>query len=87
MAFHTNEFDQVEGQWEELIQHANQFAGRRVRVTVLADERSPTNSLQAALHRWLAEGEELDVASAGATKTDPFGEGLAEKFRKQGLVL
>ena len=28
---------QLEGQWEEVARHADQFRGRRVRVTVLAD--------------------------------------------------
>jgi hypothetical protein len=87
MAVHSNKLEQVEGQWEELIQHPDQFAGRRVRVTVLSDERSSPPSLLNEVHRWLAEGERLDVTRAAPAKADAFGDALAEKFRKQGLVL
>jgi hypothetical protein len=87
MAVHSNKLEQVEGQWEELIQHPDQFAGRRVRVTVISDERSSPPCLLNEVRRWLAEGERLDVTRATPPKTDAFGDLLIEKFRKQGLVL
>lgn len=87
MAVHSNELEQVEGQWEELIQHSDQFAGRRVRVTVLSDEKSASLSLTNEVRRWLAEGERLDVTRPNVAKADPFNDVLAAKFRKQGLVL
>jgi len=87
MALNSNRLHQVEGQWEELIQHPDQFAGRRVRVTVLSDEQSSRPPLLNEVRLWLAEGERLDIPRRGPAKPDAFGDALIEKFRKQGLVL
>jgi hypothetical protein len=86
MAGNPNQLNQVEGQWEELIRHPDQFAGRRVRVTVLSDERIAASSLLTEIRRWLAEGEALEVGSSSKPRSSAFGDGLVEKFRKQGLV-
>lgn len=87
MASNTNQLIQVEGPWEELIQYSDQFAGRRVRVTVLSDEKNAAPSLLNEIHGWLAEGDTLEVSRAKPAKADAFGNALIEKFRKQGLVL
>jgi hypothetical protein len=86
MALNTNQVRQVEGQWEELIRHPDQFAGKRVRVTVISDESIAAPSLMHEIQRWLAEGNALEVSPQNVTKPDVFGDGLIEKFRKQGLV-
>jgi hypothetical protein len=77
---------QVEGRWEDLIRQPNQFAGQRVRVTVLSDDTSTEASVATEIRRWLSEGESLKIIRPATIKPDVFGEGLTEKFRKQGLV-
>jgi hypothetical protein len=78
---------QVEGQWDELIKHPDQFAGRRVRVTVLGEDESETSSIPAEIRRWLSEGESMAITPRADVRPNPFGDDLVEKFRKQGLVL
>lgn len=87
MATKTGHLDQIEGQWDELVRNPHQFAGRRVRVTVLSDEISSTSSVPAEIRRWLAEGEALEIAPLKHVGPNVFGDGFVEKFRKQGLVL
>lgn len=87
MAANSNQLNQVEGQWEELIRHPDQFAGQRVRVTVLSDDRGAVPSMLNEIRRWLAEGDALQVKTPNAAKANAFGDALIEKFRKQGLVL
>jgi hypothetical protein len=87
MAANSNQLNQVEGQWEELVQHSDQFAGRRVRVTVLSDNRGAAPSMLNEIRRWLAEGDSLKITPPNAAKANAFGDALVEKFRKQGLVL
>jgi hypothetical protein len=87
MTANPNQLKQVEGQWDELIRHPDQFAGQRVRVTVLSDEKKASPSMPAEIRRWLAEGDALEIASLGTGRPNVFGDGLVEKFRKQGLVL
>lgn len=65
-----------------MIRHSDQFAGKRVRVTVLSDEQIPGSSLLSEIRRWLAEGDRLDIVRPDP-KPDAFGEALIEKFRKQ----
>jgi hypothetical protein len=79
--------NQIEGQWEELVRKSDQFAGRRVRVSVLADEAAPTSPMHIELRRWLAEGDMLTATPTVSTRPDAFGDALADKFRKQGLVI
>jgi len=43
--------------------------------------------MPAEIRRWLAEGDALGIAPLGNVRPDVFGDGLIEKFRKQGLVL
>ena len=87
MPANYNQRDQIEGKWDELIQNPDRFAGRRVRVTVLSDDKTADASMVSEIRRWLAEGEELQIAPPNGDKPDAFVDGLVEKFRKQGLVL
>ncbi len=87
MATHSDHITQVEGKWEDLIRHSDQFAGRRVRVTVLSDEGNGAASMLTEIRRWLAEGENLDFSPPPNFGGNAFGDGLAEKFRKQGWIL
>ena len=87
MAANRNKVNQVEGKWDELIRHPDQFAGQRVRVTVLSGEETGAASLLVEIRRWLAEGEALEIAPPASAKPNVFGDALVEKFRKQGLVL
>ncbi len=86
MATNRDQLKQIEGQWDELIRHADQFAGRRVRVTVLSDEKTAGSSMLAEIRRWLGEGDGLEIAPLGNVRPNAFGDGLVEEFRKQGLV-
>ncbi|MGD0770395.1 MAG: hypothetical protein ABSB42_19600 [Tepidisphaeraceae bacterium] len=87
MATNHDQLKQIEGQWDELIRRPEQFAGRRVRVTVLSDEKTVGSSMRAEIRDWLAEGDALGIGPLGNVRPDVFGDGLIEKFRKQGLVL
>ncbi|HZK79407.1 MAG TPA: hypothetical protein VFC46_00020 [Humisphaera sp.] len=78
---------QFEGQWDEVIRLSDQFTGRRVRVTVLSDDGTAAPSMVNEVRRWLAEGDALEAVPPINVGSNVFGDGLVEKFRKQGLVL
>ncbi len=78
---------EVEGQWDELIRHLGQFAGQRVRVTVLSDEKTVGSSMPAEIRRWLAEGDALEIAPPGNGRPNAFGDSLMENYRREGLLL
>lgn len=80
---------QFEGTWEDILRRGDEFAGRRVRVTVLPQE---TNASAPSLDQLLAPF----IAQAAIILRDPklvvvgghsaeFTEGIAEKLRRQGL--
>ena len=79
---------QVEGTWEEILTQSAEFAGRRVRVTVLPDEFPPTLAVLA--HRWADECERL-LAQPSADQPKgikgEFARVLSGKFRQQGLLI
>jgi hypothetical protein len=87
MAISRDQVREVEGQWDELVRHPGQFAGQRVRVTVLSDQNFTGDSLPEEISRWLAEGDAIKITPPTRPKSDAFGDALVEKFRKQGLVL
>jgi hypothetical protein len=87
MSANPDDIHQVEGQWDELIRHSDQFAGRRVRVTVLSGDDLRAGSILTQIHQWLADGDSLHFHKPAQTKPNSFGDALVEKFRKQGLVL
>jgi hypothetical protein len=80
-----------EGTWEEIARHAAEFAGHRVRLTVLDGPGSPS-MLDSTLGGLIEEAERLaasrrpdsDSAPAGA---GTWGDAVAEKFRRQGFSL
>ncbi|HEY2154013.1 MAG TPA: hypothetical protein VGH33_00185 [Isosphaeraceae bacterium] len=79
----------VEGSWEEIARRGPEFAGCRVRVTVL-DEPSPSVTLDRVLAPLLDEAETLSrqlPAANGATSPDAWGDAVADKFRRQGFAL
>jgi hypothetical protein len=78
---------QVEGTWEEILARSAEFVGRRVRITVLADQAPPTLAVLA--HRWADECERLPAQpSAEPTKgiKGEFIRLLNAKLRRQGLL-
>jgi regulator of RNase E activity RraA len=87
MASNRDPMKQVEGRWDEVVRHSDQFVGRIVRVIVLSEDASPAPSMLAEVRRWLAEGDALDIVPPGNVRSNVFGDALVEKFRKQGLVL
>jgi hypothetical protein len=72
MAANRNQVNQIEGKWDELIRHSDQFAGQRVRVTVLSGEETGAPSLLADIRRWLAEGEALEITPPASAKPNVF---------------
>jgi len=77
----------VEGSWEEVAQRADEFAGRRVRLIVL-DERllGPERTLAEAL-QGIAGAIDSTEDSPDRHPPTPFTDILADKFRKQGLII
>jgi hypothetical protein len=82
----THQPVQIEGTWEEMVRHGGQFAGKRVRITVLPEDE------QAELRR---RASKL-MAEVDALKPDParpnlrgsaaeFANGVTEKLRDQGI--
>jgi hypothetical protein len=39
------------------------------------------------IQQWLAEGDAIEIVPRDVSRPDPFGDGLVEKFRKQGLAV
>ena len=81
----------LEGTWEEIAQHAAEFSGKRVRLTVVephaqphASERPFSEALQSLIG---AIDSREPWTPCKQSKPDAFGEGVLEKFRKQGLIL
>jgi hypothetical protein len=77
----------VEGSWEEVARRADEFAGRRVRLIVL-DERlpEPERTLAEAL-QGIAGAIDSTEDSPDRHPPTPFTDALADKFRKQGLII
>lgn len=74
------------GSWEEIVRRSAELAGRRVRVTVLADE--PKQPLKQLAREW-ADQAELLTAQPGPSSPQAadFDQIVQDKFRKQGLKL
>ncbi|MBW3622597.1 MAG: hypothetical protein KY468_04220 [Armatimonadetes bacterium] len=85
----------LEGTWEEIAHHADEFAGKRLRLTVLGDadspdekqpekSSSPPQSLADLLkeHIGAVHGKGLNLAERSE---EAFGVILEEKHRKRGL--
>jgi hypothetical protein len=74
----------LEGTWEEIARLGPELAGRRVRVTIL-EEPTPV-PLDLALAPLIASAERLARPDAPEPAAD-WGEGVEEKFRRQGFDL
>lgn len=79
---------QIEGSWEEVVEHADELSGKRVRVTVLSDssvcEEKPLAELLEGL---IGVIDSSKPSTPVAYKPSLYGEGIVGKFRKQGLKL
>jgi hypothetical protein len=77
----------LEGKWEDIALHGSELAGRWVRVTVL-DQAEPTKMLDRLLAALISEAEKLSgelPISCQLVPSDPWGEGVLAKFRRQGI--
>lgn len=75
----------LEGTWEEVARHAEELAGKRVRLIVIGDALPMLERpLSAALEGILGAIDSTDQSQLGHPATS-FSEIIAEKFRKQGL--
>lgn len=81
----TSELFEVEGLWEEIVLRAREFAGRQVRVTVLADQAPPTPKEIA--RRWADECERITPEPAAEPRgaRGELRRMFSDKFRAQGL--
>jgi hypothetical protein len=80
---------ELEGAWEDILRRSAELSGRRVRVTVLADQPTAT-SLDEAAEAWADGAERLEPGPPGPPRHGEEAELqqiLIEKFRKQGLKL
>jgi len=75
----------VEGTWDEVVRRADEFSGKRVRVTVV--EEPPPSSLDLALSGLIRAAEDLreEVAPERPDPGPSWGDAVAEKFRRQGF--
>jgi hypothetical protein len=55
----------LEGTWEEITRHANEFVGRKVRITILDDEisRQPNYEMLEALRKVSERSKNMPVSS------------------------
>jgi hypothetical protein len=85
----------LEGTWEEVLQHADELSGRRVRLTVLDEPARQPGTGPSIEERPLSELLEGLVGAIDSRepyappkrKQDAFGEAVIEKLTKQGLRL
>jgi hypothetical protein len=83
--------NQVEGTWEEILSRGREFAGKRVRLTVLSEQFAPdddSQKLRDVADRLMEEVEKLQPdAARGALRgqAKDFADGVAEKLRRQGI--
>jgi hypothetical protein len=83
----------IEGTWEDVSRRSHEFAGRRVRVTVL-DESADAVALDEVLAPLLKEAEILGgqgqasaAAVPGSERGDSWAADVEDKFRRQGFSL
>jgi hypothetical protein len=78
----------IEGTWEEVSIRGHELAGCRVRVVVLDEPGEPV-MLDRMLAPLIEAAERLEAQPPpidGSTSSGAWGEGIAEKFRRQGFV-
>lgn len=86
----------IEGTWEELATHAEEFKGRKLRLIVLPEETKVTDAspdeevLRETALRLFTEADDIE-RTPGETSSTPhkeaFGEIITEKYQKMGLKL
>jgi hypothetical protein len=75
-----------EGSWEELLRRADEFAGRRVRLTILDDAKSqPTTAptLDRLLARYVGAFSSPRPTNNAQRVEEIWAEGVLQKHRKQ----
>ena len=85
----------LEGTWEEIVQHAEELSGKRVRLTVLdksTQQRAENHPIEERPLSELLEGligliDSSEPSTAFPRKRSAYGEAIIEKFGKQGLKL
>jgi hypothetical protein len=85
----------LEGTWEEVLQHADELSGKRVRLTVLDEPACQSGAEPPIEERPLSELLEGLIGVIDSSQPSPpfprkrsaYGEAIVEKFRKQGLKL
>lgn len=79
----------LEGTWEELSTHAEEFKGHKLRLIVLPDDiGTDQKTLQATGLQLIEEADNLERIPGGPLTNSVesiWGEGLEEKYRKMGL--
>jgi hypothetical protein len=75
----------LEGLWEEIVQHADELSGKKVRLIVI-DGMRLERPLSEALEGIVGAVDSTDESQHGHSTT-PFTEIISEKFRKQGLKI
>lgn len=61
----VSSFVQVEGTWEEIVRRADQFAGKRVRITVLPEDEHDTKRAACEIHEHDVVRVRHDLESEG----------------------
>lgn len=78
----------IEGTWDEVARHAGKLAGRKVRLTVLDEAALSPTMLDSTLADLIREAEQLaSTLPPAPPPDDAWGEGVVEKFRRQGFTL
>lgn len=79
----------LEGTWEEIARRGEEWAGCKVRLTVLDGSSAPV-MLDGALAHLIEDAERLAPAlhpAPSGRPDDDWPEGIAEKYRRQGFQL
>ncbi len=67
----------LEGTWEDVAQHAPEFMGRRVRVTIIEEDPPQPNKKALAVIRRIAEKQKNMPVTAGESSVDIVRRGRA----------
>lgn len=78
---------EIEGPWEDILQHGAEFSGKRVRITVLPETMRTETPLPALLEGLTGVIDSSQPSAVFPHKETAYGDLILEKFRKQGLRL
>ncbi|HEY6329548.1 MAG TPA: hypothetical protein VI756_09425 [Blastocatellia bacterium] len=76
----------LEGAWEEILDHASELSGKRVRLVVLDEQSKTERPLQDATAGIAGSIDSTDGSGQGFPPT-PLTDTLAGKFKAQGLKI